>query len=318
MSDSNTIEVFADDRVRPSIDKVIIIGHSSLNILNDDIFNLVGKYGNNQFQCKETISNAQTGYKKLYEIKYRQFYEHGKYEVYNLTLLVGYMVGGFISSKNSRKFKIEYNPNKFKVPNWLADYFLRRQYYAEEVKNIDLCFDFIGFRKHSFRYILNNANTGIMAVGTQNNLTDVIGYADKSANRIKIYDKKKERKPFYELQEETTRVEITLDWKYFGSRFNTTGGDIFILQKSSKALEQVFIKDTSTTDPYLYALTCLNEDELQNALSLMSFKTRQKYKQLLKENSEYKLYFNTLSMLDFLRRQICDILWCCGVYFKKR
>ncbi len=317
MSDSNVIEVFADKRVKPSVDKLTIIGHSSCDILSDDIFALVGRFGQNQFLCKEYISNAYSGYKKLYEISYRQFYEHGKYEVYTLALLIGFMNNGSCNTyKNQHRFKIEFNPNKFKIPSWLSTYFVQRKYVAEEVKNIDLCFDFIGFRKHSFRYVLNNANTKIMSVGTQNNLTDVIGYLQKSANRIKIYDKKKERAPFYELAEETTRVEITLDWSYYGTKFNTTNGDIQTLTKSSQSLEQIFINDTHTSDPFVYALSCLNADELQNALALMSFKTRQKYKQLLLDHSEYKLFCNTLIMVDYLYRQLTDILFVAGIYWR--
>ncbi len=317
MQDLNDIALFTDNRVKPAIDKVSICGRSDLDILNDDIESLVARHGNNQFQYKRTTSLKYMGYRVLHEISYKHRHDNGTYEKYTLSLFIclNGNAGG-TTFKEQRKFKIEFNPQKFQIPDWLAHYFCVKGYFVEEVKNIDLAFDFMGFNKKDFQYVLNSGNTTTASIGTMNNKTEYIGFADKTNNRIKIYDKKKERKKYYEIEKETARLEITLKYSHRYKQKKLRPFEFTQLQKSALAIEQVYITNNTAKDVLTFALSRLSEEDLMLALSMMSVNSRKKYKQQLKQQSGYKLVCNVEHMYYFITDNINSILDKCCIFYE--
>lgn len=313
----NEIALFNDNRVKPAIDKVSICGRSDLDILHDDIEMLVARHGNNQFQYNHKTSKKYMGYRRLHEISYRHYYENGTYEVFTLALLVGLNGNAMCGTeKEQRKFKIEFNPQKFQIPDWLANYFGIRRYLVEEVKNIDLAFDFIGFNKKDFQYVLNNGNTTTASIGTMNNKTEYIGFAEKADNRIKIYDKKRERKKYYDMDMETARLEITLKYVHEYKKALLRPFQLEQLKKSALAIQQVYITNNTAKNAFIFALSRLSEDDLMIALSLMGVNSRTKYKQLLKKQAGYKLYCDPVEMYRFITENINSILDKCSIAYR--
>ena len=123
--DSNIIDLFGCNRITPSVDKLTLCGHSSEDILHDDVELLVAKYGNNQYLYEHYESSRFMSFSRLIKISYKHFYENGTYEVFSLALMIGFNghnMCGTVSEQ--RKFQIEFNPNKFVIPVWLIDYFI--------------------------------------------------------------------------------------------------------------------------------------------------------------------------------------------------
>ncbi len=317
MQDLTEIALFNDNRVKPAIDKVSICGRSDLDILNDDIESLVHRYGNNQFQYNRKTSEKYMGYRVLHEISYRHRYDNGTYEKFTLALFIclNGNAGG-VTPKERRKFKIEFNPQKFQIPDWLANYFGIKRYLVEEVKNIDLAFDFIGFNKKDFQYVLNNGNTTTASIGTMNNKTEYIGFAEKADNRIKIYDKKRERKKYYDMDMETARLEITLKYVHEYKKAILRPFQLQQLKKSALAIQQVYITNNTARDVLTFALSRLSEEDLMLALSMMGVNTRTKYKKLLKKQSGYRLYCDPVEMYRFITDNINFILEKCSISYR--
>ncbi len=306
---ANTIDLFRHERVTPSVDKLTLCGHSSCDILHDNIENLVAKYGENKYLYEEYESKRFMSFVRLIKISYKHFYENGSHEVFTLTIMIGFNGMNMCGSYDEQhKFQIEFNPNKFVIPDWLSYYFIKHDYKIELIKDIDLAFDFEGFDKTLFRYALNNGNTTTAQIGTQNNKTDYIGFSEKANNRIKIYDKKKERAKYYDMPFNTTRVEITLQYKHDLTKGSTLCGDSsFHIQNACDALKQIFIPDNVPMDAMTYALSCLSSEQFNTALSLMAPNSRTKYKKLVKEKN-VTLSCDFFDMFSFLYDAIDKIL----------
>lgn len=309
MLDANTIDLFHHNRVKPSIDKLTLCGISSCDILQDDLEMLVAENGKNQYLYEHYESSRFMSFARLIKIAYKHYYDNGTYEVFTMAIKIGFNGMNMCGTlEEQRMFQIEFNPNKFVVPDWLALYFLERDYTVSSVKNIDLAFDFLGFSKRDFRYVLTNGNAQTASIGTLGNKTDYIGFSDKSKNRIKIYDKKKERQKYYTMDEETTRVEITLEYKYEFFSKKAYRNSMKLIDSAVNALEQIYIADDIAKDPFVYALSCLSPDEFTTALSLMTAPTRRKYKRLCKEQSGFKIRCCSIDLVFFLHDTLEKIL----------
>ena len=124
----------------------------------------------------------------------------------------------------------------------------------------------------------------------------------------KIYDKKKERSKYYDMPFNTTRVEITLQYKHDLTRGPCLYGEgPAQLQNACDALKQIFIPDNLATDAMTYALSCLTPEQFNTALSLMTRPSRSKYKKLVKEKN-LTLSCDFLDMYSFLYDAIDKIL----------
>ena len=306
---ANTIDLFHDNRVKPSIDKVTLCGHSSKDILQYDFEMLVARHGKNKYKYEHYESKRFMSFSRLIKLSYRHYYDTGKFEVYTLAIMIGFngmsMCGTY---EEQHKFQIEFNPNKFVIPDWLIHHFIVNDYLIENVKNIDMAFDFLGYSKHNFNYVLNSANTVCACIGSQNNKTDYIGFSDKSNNRIKIYDKRKERSKYYDIGNEVTRLEITLQYKHCVSYNKIYGEGSKYIQNACDALKQVFITDSVIKDVLLYTLSKLSTEELSVAFSLMSVNSRTKYKRLLKNQSNITFVCEFIDMSLFLMDELEKIL----------
>lgn len=310
MLDASTIDLFHHNRVKPTIDKVTLCGTSSKDILQDDLEMLVAENGKNQYLYEHYESSRFMSFARLIKIAYKHYYDNGTHEVFTMAIKIGFNGMNMCGTlEEQRMFQIEFNPNKFVVPDWLALYFLKRDYTVSHVKNIDLAFDFMGFSKRYFRYSLNNGNVQTASIGTLGNKTDYIGFANKSKNRIKIYDKKKERQKYYTIDLETTRVEITLEYRHDFTNKYVCSDSAKLLDSAINALEQIFIADEIGNNPFVYALSCLSPYEFETALALMSQHTRKKYKQLCKEKSAYQLRCDFTDLVFFLSDALEKILY---------
>ena len=311
----NVIDVFHTDLIRPSIDKLSIFGHSKRDIINIDFDAIIFWKKLNQFSVKHTTCVLPNHFRELWAISYLHYYPNGTAEKYTIAILIGWNgVNNCLTQENQRRFKIEYNPNKFIVPDWLLDVFVKKQFVVDYVKNIDLAFDFFGYPKRWFHLFPDSGNTTIASIGTLNNKTDYIGFSDKSANRIKIYDKKIERKKFETLDLETTRVEITLDFSYEQKGISFTK-DSNALVSSAFALSQVSVEFSDSNDPFVFALSCLDKSDLDCAFKLMSKHTRKKYKDILSSFVSRRLFCDWFDLFSFLDKSISDILHSLSIDF---
>lgn len=310
-----TINLFKTSDVIPTIDKISLYGVAKEDIINDDFEMLISKHCKYNFCVEEFKSDRFMAYKRLIKISYKQKQQSGEKEVYTIAIMIGHNgMNECRTVSEARSFKIEWNPNKFKIPPWLVDYFFLRGYRLEKVKNIDLAFDFKNIPIKYFKFLPASGNTKIGMLGTVNNLTYYIGFADKSKNRIKIYDKRKERKKYEETFGEMTRLEITLDYEWTGYNEAWREREYAFLNKSIQSLNQVFITGDVYTDPMVYMLSCVKQDEMLTAYQLMSKDTRTKYKRLLKETST-NITAEASDMLDFINKELWSIVKNNGFVF---
>lgn len=309
--ETNSLNVFAHNNVTAKIDKFRLHGHAHKDILHDDIETLIIENvadSKVRYCYTHTTSDRPNSYARLHEVSYLQNYSNGSHEEFKIAILVGFNgVNACGTEEEQRRFVLEFNPQKFVCPRWLGRYFRDKEYVVEFIDGIDVAFDFRGFQKRNFRYVLNNGNTVSTSTGTAMNKTDYIGKERKN-NGVKIYDKKKERAPYYELDEETTRVEITLSFCYKFAEKTVGGEDMKHILAACDVISQIFVVGQNTDDALLYALTCLDQDQLNNALSRMTAPTKRKYKRLLKETAEYRLMCDPTELVFFLRDTLPMIL----------
>lgn len=277
---NNIIDVFHDNNVKPSIDKISIFGHADKDIIQTD-FDAMTFFANYKGVFVRHVSiGAENSFREIWTISYYREWELSQ-ELVSIAILIGFNgKNNCLTCENQRKFKIEFNPNKFVIPDWLLEYFVNFGYRVDYIKNIDVAFDFFKTPKAWFRLFPASGNTKCASIGTSGNKTDYIGFGDKSKNRIKVYDKALERKKYQKFWCDVTRVEITLDYEY---RQCSTAydKDCKSLVQSAAALSQISVSWSDSTDPFVFALSCLEKRDLDAALKMMSVNTRRKYKELL-------------------------------------
>lgn len=310
----NIIDLFHDNDVKPSIDKISIFGHASKDIIQTDFDGMVFFNHYRDFYVKHVSIQAENSFREIWTISYSRAWELGD-ELVSMAVLIGWNGGNnCLTQENQRRFKIEFNPNKFVVPDWLLAYFVEYGYSVDYVKNIDLAFDFYGTPKSWFRIFPASGNTKCASIGTAGNKTDYIGFGEKSNNRIKIYDKALERKKYQNFWCAVTRVEITLDYSY-EQRNIALSDDCDSLVKSAAALQQISVAWSDSTDPFVFALSCLEKRDLDATLKMMSVNTRRKYKTLLSSVVNRKCCCFALDLFFFLDDELQKILKSLSIGF---
>lgn len=313
------LDLFHDNSVKPSIDKISLFGRCSEKAITHmfDIYagNMIALDKSRTWYLQDRFCEKAYTYVWNYVLSYDHVYANGSKERYTLALFIGWNSHSKCCTKlDAQRFKIEFNPNKFVIPDWLIDYFWKYDYVVDYVGHIDLAFDLWGISKSRVKYNLRYALTTTASIGTQSNKTDYIGFSDKSHNRIKIYDKTKERKPYVDLFSAVTRVEISLPVRYDG-RSCAADVDVAQYNLASEALSQVFIAEEKTTDPMVYALSCLSPPEQHQCFYLMKKDSRRKYKRLLSaantvlEASPWDIYLFVADEVDKLMKKYCFIWW---------
>lgn len=303
----NCIDVFHDNNVKPSIDKLSIFGHAQKDIIGIDFDGIVFMQELNGFFVKHISSIAENHFRELWTISYYREWELSS-ELVSMAILIGWNgSNNCLTQENQRRFKIEFNPNKFVVPDWLLRILMDYCFQVDYIKNIDLALDFYKTPKAWFRIFPNSGNTTVASIGTVGNKTDYIGFSDKSANRIKIYDKAYERKKYVKSWCALTRVEITLDYEY--SQANVAyAGACESLVKSASALSQVSVSFSDTDDPFVFALSCLDKRDLDVALRMMSRPSRIKYKKILSSVACRKVTCAFTDLFFFLDDELQKIM----------
>lgn len=319
--DANSIDIFNHNSVSCKIDKFRLHGHALTDVLNDDIEQIVVDNVRNaryKYFYEHTYSDRPNGYCRLHNISYYEHYDNGTKERFTIAIFVGFNGPNACGTEEEqRRFVLEFNPQKFKVPTWLRAYFQKKFFMVEYINDIDLAIDFRGFERSRFRYILNNGNTITTSTGTANNKTDYIG-KDKHNNRVKIYDKKKERSKYIEMEEETTRVEITLRYVHRFYFKSVQGEEMKFLLAAADVLSQVFILGEDCKDPFVYALNCLSQEELNCAMALMSAPTKRRYRKLMKDSAQYTVLCDATELLFYLDRHLKSILTTSGIYYEHK
>ncbi len=303
----NIIDLFHDNNVAPSVDKVSIFGHSSKDIIQTDFDGMVFYNDYKGYYVKHIESTVENHFRELWTISYFRQWELDK-ELVSMAVMIGWNgKNNCLTQENQRRFKIEFNPNKFVVPDWLLEYFVQYGYAVDYIKNIDLAFDFYKTPKSWFRLFPASGNTKCASIGTSGNKTDYIGFGDKSKNRLKVYDKGLERKKYKNFWCDVTRVEITLDYEY-SQRSTAYDRDCNALVQSAAALAQISVSWSDSIDPFVFALSCLEKRDLDAALKMMSVNTRRKYKELLSSIVCRKLYCAWTDLHFFLDDELQKIL----------
>lgn len=228
--------------------------------------------------------------------------------------------------EQERYIQLEWNPNKTSIPApiraWL--YYEKARYSC--VNSCDLAFDFAGIYPRDVRFF-TKSQTMTYGNGAR--------YIRPGGGHlaIKIYDKKKERmeKDKGDEMEQTTRIEITLkkpkladglpdqedfdemgttEWEYMQGVTRALA-EVFIPAEMKTRIDHLEDKYGSYDQAMLYALRCLDHDQLENALGLMGKTAAVKYRAALKEGDVESLNIDELVLADTitkaLRREIDDL-----------
>ena len=218
--------------------------------------------------------------------------------------------------ESARRIKVEYNPQKTRIPIFLKVYFQNFGVKCESIQSCDIAFDIEGIRADEVRY---KTRGDIMTYG---NAKDKSIYIRPSAKegRIKIYDKTREReragKP---IDKQITRVEITLHEPDFWEASEIREKDLERLGRIVDWLAEIAIPTDFHTrmdileekygryDPaMLTALKALDQEKQNEVLNLMSKQARAKYRAALLDGDYQVLSIDILTfwmtVSEYLRR----------------
>lgn len=303
----DVVDLFHTDDISVSVDKLSIFGHASTDIITLDFDGIVFEKHYDGFFVKHISSAAENHFRELWTISYYRKWELSE-ELVSMAILIGWNGGNnCLTQENQRRYKIEFNPNKFDIPDWLLLIFVKHGFKVDYIKNIDLAFDFYGMPQSWFRIFPASGNTSVASIGTFGNKTDYIGFSSKSANRIKIYNKTLERKKYHNYWCDVTRVEITLDYVY-SQRNISYGADCDALVKSASAVSQVAVYHADSNDAFLFALSRLDKRDVDAAMKMLSVNSRKKYKALLASVVCHRLFCSFTDLFFFLDDTLSKIL----------
>lgn len=232
-------------------------------------------------------------------------------------------------SEGLKKVVVEWNPNKVAIPLilkwWLSELGCR----YSEVLSCDVAID-LHFPLDQVRI---KTNKKMMFVGQSNNLTRYVA-PQEAHNRIKIYDKIKERQRIEKQDISSlsplTRVEISLKKPLFHEHPFLDTTDMLYLRETCSALSEIFIpvampmkreklvEKYGRYDPALcYLLENADEQHRLQALSLLSEATRAKYRAWLASGDYEPLPVNHFHFANDVGRQILQAIYsvCSRVNF---
>lgn len=303
-----------------SLDKISIVYHSCSNFdLNSHFLSfcqwrLLADYE------EERFDSYKIGFFRYnYTYKRRQIEnEKPSEEVFYVGICQNLAVGG--ETEKRTVFKVEWNPNKTTLPRELRNWMMTKKLYMKYsyVQKCDIALDFQGLDISDLRY---NTIGNTMVYGTP---TDKTYYIRPSAGhgRIKIYDKKKERAKLGIEIPQTLRVEMTMKKPLYHEKENPSEEDWVYIENVCRMFSEIYLPTNFVTrqddllvkhggfdEIYLWALRKASQEEREQLFSLMSSRTRAKYRAALLSGDYQPIQIDTLMFCEVTSKMINDAIY---------
>jgi hypothetical protein len=215
---------------------------------------------------------------------------------------IAYHYNGEFRDQKERpyQFVIEYNPNKSgeRIFQAFVEFF---RFEIMEIISFDIAYD---VPSASVLDVLIDTKCDVMTYGKTDNKTLYIAPKEDGCGRVKVYDKKREREEQQGIEiDDTLRIEVSMKGKHLDmSRIYAVGSTLEELAKATNHLNSVKIKRSSDNDEdwKLYALSKLSPEDLQKCLSLMTAKTKAKYKNINFSADYYTLDLDVLTFTNHI------------------
>ena len=266
-----------------SLDKIKFTGRlirfSALTFYVDDAPRFLTFLHHSQFE----LINEYTSYKVS---TYRYNFVIRKKNEIEGSLYFGCFYNGDYreSSFQPDRIVVEFNPNKsgLFVYEWLLS---KIHFHILDIKTFDVAFD---VPNYSTRDIKIFTASDKMSYGNNTATTYYIAPKSRNSGRVKVYDKHIERKKLGIDIPDTLRIECSFRALGLDYLTVTLTDDLFTeLSRACNNINSVYIRGQPIINDFVgYMLDRMTDSDCNTALSMMSYNTKQKYKNVIKSHYE--------------------------------